>query len=146
MRAIFKHALQEMSNARMNRALVSTLFLLLSVGLTACGKSPSSEARREERPYAVRLVFFDFHDARVRLSIDGNLIVDRTMASPVEPSNGLNVILETTLTEENHFVLGWDKHEVRITIHADSGTRIVYITPRNDPNIWTSDSDVVQLD
>lgn len=130
----------------MFRALVATFFLLLNVGLPACAKSPSPEASREERPYAVRLVFFDFHDAKVRLSIDGNLVIDRTMASPVEPSNGLNVVLPTTLNKENNFVLGWDDREVRITVHVDSSTRIVYITPHNDPNIWTSDSDAVQLD
>jgi hypothetical protein len=135
-----------MSDVKMIRAVVSTLFLLLSVGLPACAKSPNSEAHREARPYAVRLVFFEFHDVKVKLSIDGDLVVDRTMASPVEPSNALNLVLPTTLAEENHFVLSWDKREVRMTIHADSRTRIVYITPQSDPYISTSDSDVVQLD
>jgi hypothetical protein len=135
-----------MSDARMTRALISTLFLLLLGGLAACGEPPSFEAAREERPYAVRLVFFDFHDVEVKLSIDGNLVVDRIMASPVDPSNGLNVVLQTALAERNHFVLSWDKREVRVTIYADSRTRIVYVTPQNEPYISTSDSDVVQLD
>lgn len=129
----------------MNRALVPTLFLLLSVGLPACAKSPGSEAPREQRPYAVRLVFFEFHDVKVRLTIDGNLIVDRIMARPAEPSNAVNLVLQTTLAEKNYFVLSWDKREVRVTVRADSRTRIVYITPQNDSCISTSDSDVVQL-
>jgi hypothetical protein len=70
------------------RASVSTLFLFLCVGLPGCGKPPGAEPRREERPYAVRLVFFEFHDAKVRVSIDGNLIVDRILAAPVQPSMG----------------------------------------------------------
>jgi hypothetical protein len=94
----------------------------------------------------VRLVFFEFHDAKVRVSIDGNLIVDRILAAPVQPSNGLNLVLQTTLAEKNDFVLSWGKREVRLTIHADSRTRIVYITPQDEPYISTSDNDVVQLD
>lgn len=130
----------------MIRALLLAVFVLLGAGLPACARSSSSDLVPGQPEYAVRLVFFDFQDERVTLSINGNRVVDRTMASTRESSNGLNEIVQSTLTDDNLFVLRWDGHEVEMAVRADPDTQLVYITPRVEPNIWTSESDVVQLD
>ncbi len=130
----------------MIRSLLWVVFVLLGAGLPACARSPGSDMGPAEREHAVRLVFYDFQDERVTLSINGTLIVDQTMASTHASSTGLNEIVQSTLTDDNLFVLRWGGREVQMTVHADPDTRIVYITPGVEPNIWTSESGAVQLD
>ena len=91
------------------------------------------------------VVFHDFYDRHVFLTVDGQTILDEVL-SVEDDSTGLNVVKNVQAEEGSDIHLLSADIDVMSDFELSCAVKLVYVQPSYEPYIDASESDVILLD
>jgi len=124
-----------------------SVLLTLTLAFSFCFYAQPT-ASNEAREVKIGLVFFDFFDDKIDLSINGNSVLSGPIT--VEKQNettGLSYVKYFMLKKCNHFKIKSNNLDIRRKICLSPKTKLIYIRGTvKPPHIWLSNSGIVNLD
>lgn len=125
------------------RNLLIAMCVSFQLAIAGCSEQTAQTSQTET--YPVKLVFHDFDDQRVTLTIDGDVAVDDVLRIDHRDTSGVSLVKTVQLRPTSKFRLRVNELIVDRSIAVNTDTKLIHINPHERPYIEASDSEVITL-